>query len=190
MDKVTILESSIHIMHSKGYNGTGVKELTDASNIPKGSFYNYFKSKEEYGVEALWYYYDQLSSSSLMILTDHSIEPNERIVRFYEDNVEHFKNNGFVKGCFIGNMTEEMCDTSSDIASAAEEIHKNISRKIELCLTEAKESNKREYLSDPDLLADFIVNSWQGALVRMKSEKSGKALDVFMKILNKIVGES
>ena len=45
--KNRIINSSIHLMYLKGYNGTSIKDITDAAKIPKGSFYNYFKDKEK-----------------------------------------------------------------------------------------------------------------------------------------------
>ena len=55
--KNEILKKSIEVMYLKGYNGTSVQDITDAAGIPKGSFYNYFKNKEHYAVDALRYYF-------------------------------------------------------------------------------------------------------------------------------------
>jgi TetR/AcrR family transcriptional regulator, transcriptional repressor for nem operon len=43
-------------MHATGFNGTGVKEITDRAGVPKGSFYAYFPGKEEFAAEALTHY--------------------------------------------------------------------------------------------------------------------------------------
>jgi TetR/AcrR family transcriptional repressor of nem operon len=34
--------------HNCGFNGCGVQDITAAAEIPKGSFYNYFASKEDF----------------------------------------------------------------------------------------------------------------------------------------------
>ena len=56
MRKDEIIKASIDLMYLKGYNGTSVKDITDAAGIPKGSFYNYFEDKEQYAIDALHHY--------------------------------------------------------------------------------------------------------------------------------------
>ena len=45
--KKDILGRGLELILKKGYYGTGIQEIADSAGIPKGSFYNYFKSKEE-----------------------------------------------------------------------------------------------------------------------------------------------
>ena len=47
-----ILEAGLEVMFLNGYNGTGVKDIVEAAGIPKGSFYNYFESKEDFALQA------------------------------------------------------------------------------------------------------------------------------------------
>ena len=51
-----ILKAGVELMHLHGYAATGIKDITDRIKIPKGSFYNHFKSKEEFGLEIIDYY--------------------------------------------------------------------------------------------------------------------------------------
>ncbi|AOP36430.1 TetR family transcriptional regulator [Leptospira tipperaryensis] len=51
-----ILESGIEILRKAGPDGVGIQEIADASGIPKGSFYNYFPSKDHFLLEALEFY--------------------------------------------------------------------------------------------------------------------------------------
>ena len=53
--KDALIEAGKGIMLRKGYHGTGVKEIVDAAGVPKGSFYNYFKSKEDFVLSAMEY---------------------------------------------------------------------------------------------------------------------------------------
>ena len=47
-----IIADSIHLLYEKGYNGVGIQEIVESANIPKGSFYAYFK-KEDYLLKSL-----------------------------------------------------------------------------------------------------------------------------------------
>jgi len=46
-----IIETGAAIIHRKGFNHTGIQEILNAAKVPKGSFYNYFKSKEDFGLQ-------------------------------------------------------------------------------------------------------------------------------------------
>lgn len=179
-----IIENSISIIHEKGYNGTSVKDLTDSAGIPKGSFYNYFKSKEDYAVEAVKYYFNQIKEKSFSIFEEENIKPTERIKNFYKKSIEIQKDKEYRKGCLIGNLTEEMADINIKIAEVVEKSHHEITNKIYECLKGEQLNINNE---EKKQLAYFIVNSWQGALLRMKSSKDSKPLDAFYIQLEKIL---
>ncbi len=51
--KQDIIQSGYELFYDKGYGVTGISEITEKIGIPKGSFYNHFKSKEEFGIAVL-----------------------------------------------------------------------------------------------------------------------------------------
>ncbi|TDX49051.1 TetR/AcrR family transcriptional regulator [Orenia marismortui] len=183
--KQEIIRNSFHLMHLHGYNGTSVKDITDAASIPKGSFYNYFANKEDYAKEAIYYFYHQ--EDYINIFDDKNLKPLNRIVAFYEKKAIEFETEGFKCGCFVGNLTQEMGDVSELIAKATEDFYLELTKKISSCLEEADQSGDFNPRLDIEVLANFIVNSWQGILVRMKSQKDRKVLDDFIKVLNQIL---
>ncbi|MFZ1037037.1 MAG: TetR/AcrR family transcriptional regulator, partial [Smithella sp.] len=54
--KQELIAVGAKLMHLKGYNDTGVQEILDKAGLPKGSFYNYFKNKEDFGLLVIDYY--------------------------------------------------------------------------------------------------------------------------------------
>lgn len=185
--KNEIIKKSIDVMFLKGYNGTSVKDITDAAGIPKGSFYNYFEDKEHYAVDALHYYYHETSKYRFDILEDENIKPLERIKNFYKNMITEFQDSGFKLGCFVGNITEEMSDTSTIICKVTDDIHKDIVKKIHSCLMEACEFNEFESAIDIKKLSNFIVSSWQGSLLKMKASKNRDDLDDFYEVLVEVL---
>jgi len=186
--KNEIIRKSIHVMFEKGYNGTGVKDLTDAAGIPKGSLYNYFESKEDYLKEALYLYYNEMSAKQFNILADKNLGPLDRIKNFYATMIEDFEDECNCRfGCFVGNITQEMGGVSEVIQGVTNEIHSEIVEKIKSCLTEAVEKGELSKDKDVDALAEFIVSSWQGALLRIKASHNKKIVDNFYKILVEVL---
>lgn len=185
--KKEIIKNSIKLMYLKGYNATSVKEITDAAKIPKGSFYNYFKDKEDYALEALDYYNYDMVRESVLILTDKKLKPLTRIKEFFKDRIQFLKDEKFKYGCFVGNLTQEMGDVDELIAKKTSEISSELELTIYKNLVEAKESKDLKLEIDLKLLASTILSTWQGALVRMKMDSKKSVLDDFSKFLEEIL---
>lgn len=193
MDKKTlkkqeIIEKSIDVMFRQGYHGTGVKDLTDAAGIPKGSLYNYFENKEDYVKEALNYYYEVMSKSQFDKLTDKTLKPTERIKQFYKMMMDDMVlESEFCKGCFAGKITQEMSGINDAIQDVISHINKDIINKIKLNLEEAIEIGEINNSMDPERMAEFIFNSWHGSLQGIKASRDKKTLDVFFQMLTEVL---
>lgn len=187
--KKEIIKDSISLMYLKGYNATSVKEITDAAKIPKGSFYNYFKDKEDYALEALNYYHYDMVHESVLILTDKKLKPLNRIKEFFKDRIKFLKAEKFKYGCFVGNLTQEMGDVDELIAKKTSQISSELEATIYDNLVEAKESKTLKLDIDLRLLASTILSAWQGALVRMKMNNGQSVLDDFSKFLDEILSK-
>ncbi len=178
-----IMEDSIEGMYLKGYHATSVNDLAEAAGIPKSTFYSFFKSKEDYALCALDFYSNTLNDVNLQYLIDKTVKPLDRIKNFYEAKIKNMEIKEYKYGCFIGNLTQEMSDVNKNVAEVTEQLHKNVSAKILDCIVDAIENDSYELPLEPDILADYINNSWQGALVRMKSSENSVPLDEFYKVL-------
>jgi len=188
MKQREIIEKSIHVMFENGYNGTGVKDLTDAAGIPKGSLYNYFANKEDYAKEAMIHYYREMSKKQFDYLVDENLKPLDRIKMFYSTMIDDFTDESKLKlGCFVGNLTQEMGGVSEVLREVTCEIHTDIVRKINGCLVDAVENGDMSKNKNVDVLAEFIVSSWQGTLLRIKASNSKEILDDFYIILTEVL---
>ena len=177
-----IIEKTIFIIYRNGYHGTGIQELADAAGIPKGSFYNYFESKEDYAVRALHFYHQYLKDNLLFVLDDQSLPPKERVKRFFAMNISMLEGFHYQMGCLVGNFSEEMGDVSDRLAKTTDGILIEIVEDIAGCLEDAAASEE-----DSRQMAEFLVNSFQGAMLRMKSRRNRQPLDLFMTMMNRLL---
>jgi len=183
-----ILQCGAAIMYRKGYNDAGIKEITDAAGIPKGSFYNYFKSKEEFAISALDYMGRQSQRRIKSYLYDASKPPVDRIIGFFSEMVEkNIRELRFKQGCFIGNLCQEMADVNAAIGAKIDQIFKKFTAILSEGLVEAQKNGDVTRAFDADQLAEFIFNSWEGALMRMKASRSAQPLTAFMDILTGVL---
>lgn len=181
--KDLILSAGIEVMKCQGYNGTSVKDIVEAAGVPKGSFYNYFDSKEAFAIEAL----DKVATETYAIsrsqLIDSNLAPMLRLQRYFEAGAECACSGEFKVGCFFGNMCQEMSDTNESIRLKVRQVLKTKTRLISEVLAEAQEAGQLSRKVDPEMLAEFIFNAWEGALMRMKASKSQAPLEAFLNTL-------
>ena len=172
-------------MHLKGYNGTGLQGIIKAAGIPKGSFYYYFESKEHFALEAMKYYHETKHEEAKRILSDKKFSPLQRIEDLFSYWIEEdFRRAKFKKGCLLGNLAIEMSDVNREIGDAVDRDFRSHERLLTKCLTEAKENNELNPSSNVEKLAEFIWNSWEGAILRMKASKSIRPLNIFQDVLH------
>lgn len=186
--KLIIIKEGLKALYRKGYNATGVKEITDAAGIPKGSFYNYFSSKEDFAVAAMQYFTSKELAVLEEILTDAHTPPLERIENLYRMKIEHFISKGrYSFGCFLCNITLEMADLSEVIAAEATSSFDKEHQPILDCLEEAQSKGDLPIERDIHQIADLLRNSWLGALVIMKANKNEKPLLSFQESLRDFI---
>lgn len=175
-----IIAKSGDIMYLKGYNATGVQEIADAAGIPKGSFYNYFENKEQFAIDLMESYCQMGCESMDKIFAMKELSPLARLSLMFDTMIEHFtREEKFTKGSFIGNISQEMADVSESISKSAEDQYRQMVEHIKSILFEAKEAGEIKDSLDIDKVANFILNSKEGAMVRMKASKDSAPLRIF-----------
>jgi TetR/AcrR family transcriptional regulator, transcriptional repressor for nem operon len=181
--KKTILREGARLIHAKGFNKTGLQEILNAAQIPKGSFYFYFKSKDDFGLELVDYYWTFIETMGEKYLGDSSIHPIERLSGFMDAYQVMFENMEMRCGCPIGNLMQEMSDLSEPFREKVGDIYARMHGHIERILIEAKDLGEFPAGLDPVSTAQFILNSWEGAIMHMKLVKSIEPLIIFKRMV-------
>lgn len=187
--KQHIIESGLAVISEKGYNGTGVKEIVDSAGVPKGSFYTYFESKEDFAVEALEFAFSENERYMRELLLDGTSRQNarERLLGFFEANKQCTIDNGYKTGCIIGNLCQEMAGNSEQIREKTRCLFQRQNRILAQCIALAQDGQMINTELDADKLAEYLLNAWQGALMRTKSCHSEQAINVFIDMLPKLL---
>ena len=181
--KLHILLAGLAVMRQRGYNGTSVKTIVDAACVPKGSFYNYFDSKEDFVLEAIEYTAVQSYQAIEVVLTDKSIPVAERLTTFFSSGADVSCRDEFRGGCFIGTMCQEMSDTSEQVRKKLNSVLAKQISLIEKVLEEGHANGSVKRCLEPAVLAEFIFNAWEGTLMACKAARSRQPLESFLKTL-------
>ena len=181
--KHRIIEAGAELIHQRGFNNTGLKDILKAADVPKGSFYFYFANKEAFGIEMLDYYGEKFRETMQMTFKDSSRPPLERFRAFFDLYHEYFEANGYTRGCPVGNLGQEMGDLSEPFRAKLKQALNGMTSAFMYILKEAQKA--KEIPADLDVreTAIFIIGAWHGAMIRMKVTKSGEPLNLCCKFI-------
>ena len=175
-----LLQIGLRRIHATGYAPTGVKEVLDDAGVPKGSFYHYFPSKEAFAVEVLKLYVEGENQRAERILRNGKAAPLKRLRQHFEELIKVYGASARVSGCMMGNLSLEMADHSDSIQSLLRSSFANWQASIAVVLEEAIERGDLPKSTKPEKLAAFLLNSYEGALLRSKADRSNAPLENFL----------
>lgn len=150
-----------------GYNDLGIAALLQETKVPKGSFYHYFASKEDFGVQAIELYMSEVHAGLDMCLNDKRLTPLRRVRRFFELSEEKYRSEGYL-GCLLGGLGQELSGVSEVFRRKVEQCFSEIAARIAVCLEEALRVGELPKKTDPSKMAQLLINCWEGAALRSR----------------------
>ena len=175
-----IVDAALKTLLNKGFNACGVRDITDAAGVPTGSFYNHFASKEALGAEIVERY--GRDNSRRRNLLDKALRPLERLRRHFAGLNQMYADLEYGRGCLLGNFSAELADQSPLIRERLAALSASWTRDIEDAVRDAQADGAVSTKSDPADLAAFLLDAYEGALLRARVEKSGAPLERFMTV--------
>lgn len=171
-NRESLLNQGVVFFMNQGYHGTGLQEILDAVNVPKGSFYNYFSSKEEFGAAVIQHYIEPFILRLSAHLQQSGSDALGAIRRYFAELIVELEENKFKGGCLLGSLMGEI-GSNSDVCQQS--LQSAIARYRDLLqsgLAQAQQQGSVRTDKTPEEMADLLINTWQGALLRMQIEKS------------------
>ncbi|WP_313128466.1 TetR/AcrR family transcriptional regulator [Pseudescherichia vulneris] len=163
-------------MH-RGFTGMGLSELLKTAEVPKGSFYHYFRSKEAFGVAMLERHYVGYHQRLAHHFAHGSGNYRDRLIAYFQQTLTQFSQKGIISGCLTVKLSAEVCDLSEDMRSAMD---RGASRVIAL-LAEALENGRRSrclaFEGDALTQGQVLYALWLGANLQAKISRSALPLE-------------
>jgi TetR/AcrR family transcriptional repressor of nem operon len=176
-----LASSAVDTLHIHGFNGCSIQDITEAAGVPKGSFFNHFESKEDLAIDALRRYLEGTRSDMLL---DTSVPPLERLKNHFSYLSERF---GYERGCMLGLFATEMAREYPKMREELRGVFDHWCSGVEMVLREAQANGDVDPRRDPAQLARFLVNSWEGATVRLKITRDRGPIDDFLNVAFKML---
>ncbi|MBI2848766.1 MAG: TetR family transcriptional regulator C-terminal domain-containing protein [Chloroflexi bacterium] len=177
--KSHLLERGAELVYQQGFHNTGINQILEAAGVPRGSFYFYFKNKEDFGLQLIDFFL-----SGFMTCADNHLQTGalpflQRLKNFFDEFLARFEQMGFRGGCPIGNLSLEMSDLNEAMRGKLGNAFEQMQAKIQMFLEGAKEQGELDYGLDVRETAHVILNSWEGALLRTKVLKNSSPMHSF-----------
>ncbi|MEU8898085.1 TetR family transcriptional regulator C-terminal domain-containing protein [Nocardia sp. NPDC048505] len=169
---------------ANGYHGTGIKQVLDAVGVPKGSFYNYFDSKETFG-QAVIDHHSLCIQRNMSAALDPAPDPLTGLRTFFTRQMDEFAAADFTGGCLIANLGAELegSEVLRESLSSAFGIWRDA---MAAALREAQAQGSVRGDIDAVDLADLLIESWEGAVIRMKIDRT---LEPLRKCLRRLLDD-
>lgn len=178
-NKEEILTTGYNVLRKNGFHGVGINEVLKEAGIPKGSFYNFFDSKEGFAKEVIQHHCKEQSSFIDTFFNEASGTPLEKIKSFYDTMIQLNEMDDFSSGCLINVLSNDVGRTHDVLASAsnqcflvwiniiAKEVHKG-----------QDEGEIRKDFTALEI-AEYMHSGIYGAFSRMKVTRSRVYLDIW-----------
>lgn len=178
-----ILAAGLQVMLRSGYEGASVRDICAAAGAPHGSFTNHFRSKEAFAEEVLDRYFAHTKGLVKEALNDKSLTPRQRLKRYLDIISRVLADDKWNRGCLIGDFSLATASQSEPLRERLEAIFHEWCAPFASCISEAQAAGEIDSAFDPVDLAEFLLASWEGAILRMKVERGSAALDRFKNIV-------
>ena len=174
-----LIRAGIEILTEQGFASTGIDAVLRRVDVPKGSFYHYFPSKEAFGHAVIDGYAAYFARKLDRWLLDTTRAPLDRLRDFIADGKAGLRRFEFRRGCLIGNLGQELGGTHDSLREPLEAVFRDWQGRVARCLDDAVANADLAPEADTARLAEIFWIGWEGAILRAKLVRDTAPVDLF-----------
>jgi len=169
--RLHILNTSSDLILHKGFTGVGLQEILQSCEIPKGSFYHYFQSKEAFGCELVQHYVDNYQVR-LNDVWRSDKSPYQKLIEYFNLWIEDPETQcGWADSCLIVKLAAEVADLSEDMRSIMSAGVDDVIQRIASLIDLGKQDQSIQADTEASTLAQVLYQMWLGAALLTKLQK-------------------
>lgn len=176
-----ILDTGYKLIVSKGFSSVGLTEILQSAGVPKGSFYYYFKSKEQFGEEIIRSYFSEYLVALENIFQPRGSSAYNRLMEYWQHWIETQSDSCVDQKCLVVKLSAEVADLSEPMRLALLNGSSLVVKRIAQCI-EAGIDDGSIVKVDPFMTADLLYNMWLGATLMGKLQRNADGLQRAMRI--------
>ncbi len=174
-----LIRCGVELCTQSGFQATGIEEVLQRVNVPKGSFYHYFRNKREFGKQVINSYAEYFQLKLARHFTNAALSPLDRLRAFIDEAQAGMMKFEYKRGCLVGNLGQELAGLDEEFRQSLEHVLLSWEQQTAACFREAQLQKHLNNKQDPELLAAVFWIGWEGAILRSKLTKSNKPMQLF-----------
>jgi TetR/AcrR family transcriptional repressor of nem operon len=170
-----LVESGLYLFWLQGYAATGIAEILARAKANAGSFYHFFKTKEELLLAVLELYIHSLQPVVVEPIFASISDPIERvfgILGFYRQNL---LSTGCTYGCPIGRLALEIPEEQFRVHKRLADNFDGWTAAVEKCLEEAR--TRLPQGTDLATLSKFVLTVMEGGVMQSRAHRAIEPFD-------------
>lgn len=180
--RTLLIRRAIEMLTERGVSATALDDILKSAQVPKGSFYHYFASKDEFVAAALDAYADYFADKLDRHFLDATRSPLDRLAAFVDDACHGVARHDFCRGCLVGNLGQEVSTLDDKLRLRLEAIFNDWEQRLGTCLSAAVDAGELAAGSDCPALAHAFWVGWEGAILRARLLRSTVPMQAFFKL--------
>lgn len=179
--KDKLLDAAQSLMLAKGFTATTVDEICETAKLTKGSFFHYFKSKEELGRAALDRFVSTMQQITQQAPFHKERDPLKRVYGYVDFMIRMAKDPRTPKSCLLGTFAQELSDTHPKIRSRCAEHFCLWAEAFKKDLDEAKAKYRPKAAIDTQELAEHFIAVAEGALILARAKQDTGVVETHLR---------
>ena len=175
-----IIDVAKNIILGKGFSAVGLNEILTAANVPKGSFYHYFASKEAFGKAMLEDYFNDYIDTVKAVLQDANLSHAERLHAYFSHWSSTQLSDTTQDKCLVVKLSGEVTDLSEAMRQTLQTGTQNVIDLLQTCINEGVVTDALQLTQSPETIAKELYYMWLGATLMTKVHHTREALDCAM----------
>ncbi|MFZ6771476.1 TetR/AcrR family transcriptional regulator [Undibacterium sp. SXout7W] len=173
-----ILAIGQQLILSRGFSAIGLSEILTAAEVPKGSFYHYFQSKEGFGVAMLERYFSLYCEQSKSLFEHDALSARERLLTYFRQWQKAAAHSNCYGTCLAVKLAAEVADLSEPMRLALSHGMSRITLQIADLIRQGQQEQSIATTIEPQTLAESLYGMWVGASLLSKVNRDLRSMDL------------
>lgn len=180
--RALLIRCGIELFTQQGVSATVIDDVLKRVDVPKGSFYHYFESKDAFVSAVLDAYADYFARKLDRQFSNEALLPLARLAAFVDDACSGVERHDFTRGCLVGNLGQEVSCLDPALRVRLEAIFVDWERRLAQCLDAAVAEGELAKNADCAALAHAFWIGWEGAVLRARLARSTGPMRAFLQL--------